>query len=220
MVLPATFQAILVIAFAVLPGAAFVYALERTLGAWGVKAADRFLRFIALSALAYVALVPYGYRLYRELVLSKYLILAKPFPWRPYLILVLVLGVVPALLGTAAGAAIARNTRWVIRLFGQHATWPRAWDYTFRKGRNGWVRILVKADKPKWVAGSYTTEVDDQAYVAAYPEDSDIYLPVRVECDEATGEFVFGDDGKPAKVDNVGILVRASEIAYLEFIPG
>lgn len=218
--LPATFQAILVIAFAVLPGAAFVYALERTVGAWGVKASDRILRFIALSSVVYVALVPYGYRLYRELILSKHLAYALKFPIRPYLWLVFWLGLVPALVGTTAGSAIAHNVGWVIRLFGQHATWPRAWDYTFRHGRTGWVRVLVKADKPKWVAGAYSTEKHGRGYVAAFPEDNDLYLPVRYECDEKTGEFVFGDDGKPVKVPNVGILVRASEIAYLEFIPG
>jgi hypothetical protein len=219
--MPATFQAIAVIAFAVLPGAAFVFAMERAVGAWGVKAADRLLRFISLSALLYVGLVPYSYWLFRKYVLSGHLANARAFPWVPYLILVACLGVLPWVIGTFLGRAIRNNVEWVARLFGQLAAYPRAWDYTFRKGQTGYVRILVKGDKPKWVAGTFTNEGGGRrAYTAVYPEDSDIYLPVRVKCDEKSGEFEVDETGEPILMGKVSILVCSSEIAYLEFIPG
>jgi hypothetical protein len=218
---PDTFQALAVFTFAVLPGAMFVYALERQTGAWGIKAADRVLRFLALSAVLYVLLVPFGYVLFRRYVLSGHLATAKPFPWGPYLALVGYLGALPWLLGTLLGRAIEAGNERIARMFGHQVAAPRAFDYLFNGEPTGYVRILLKdVDPPQWIAGCFTTErTGRRAYVATYPEEPDIYLPVRVLCNPRTGAFLRDQDGN-AILEEHGILVSGGGIAYLEFIDG
>lgn len=219
MAVPDSFEALTIISFAVLPGAVFIFAMERVTGAWGVKATDRVLRFIALSAVLYVALVPYGYVLYRQYFLSHYLLDAKPFPWGHYVILVAYLGGVPAVLGTLAGLAIDHNVEWVGQMFGHQMRPPRAFDYVFHGKPVGYVRMLLQLDEPTWVAGAFTEYNGRRAYVAGYPEEPDIFLPVRIECDPGTGEFQLDADGDPV-VTQERILVNGNQIAYLEFIDG
>lgn len=262
---PDTFEALLIVSFAVLPGAAFIFALERTTGAWGVKAPDRVLRFISLSAILYVLLAPYGYWLFRHYILSHHLINAKPFPWIPYLALLAYLGLLPWLLGSLAGWAINKNNERVGQMFGHQMRPPRAFDYVFHGEPKGFVRMLLNLNgtEPVWVAGAYTTEEETveepteppaedaaaeeggptdggesavstaeetekaeeaapvkrrrRAYVAGYPEDPDIFLPVRLRCDPDTGEFELDDHGNVI-TEQVGVLVKQSSIAYLEFI--
>jgi hypothetical protein len=218
---PDTFEALAIISFAVLPGAAFIFALERATGAWGVKATDRILRFISLSAILYVLLAPYGYVLYRKYVLSHHLVTAKPFPWVPYLLLIGYLGVLPWLLGTLAGRAINNNHERIGQMFGHQMRPPRAFDYVFHNQPEGYVRMLLNlaGTEPCWVAGSYTTEgAGRRGYVAGYPEDPDIFLPARVACDPDTGEFHRDPGTGEVITQEGGILVKQSQIAYLEFI--
>jgi len=55
------------------------------------------------------------------------------------------------------------------------------------------------------------------SYAAGYPEEQDLYLAESVEVDPDTGEFVLDRDDTPVPRDS-GILVRWSEVEYLEFI--
>jgi hypothetical protein len=234
---PDSFEALAVIFFAVLPGAAFVYAMERQVGAWGIKATDRILRFIALSAALYLLLLPYGYVLFRTYILSGDLVKKGHFSWWHWLILAghwLVLlayfGLLPWLLGTWCAKRIKAGDERVGEMFGHQMRPPRAFDYLFQDDQSaGIVRMLVVLqDKATWVAGSFSDEegsapADEgrpmRAFVSGYPEEPEIYLPVRIGCDPATGALELGADGNLVTED-VGVLVSGAKIAYLEFIDG
>jgi hypothetical protein len=218
---PDSFQALTILFLAVFPGAVFVYALERMTGAWGIKATDRILRFVVLSTVLLVLAVPYAYTQWRRFILSDHIASGHAFPWSPYLVALGYLVVLPALAGTLVGWAMGSGHRWPGRLFGHQVTAPRAFDYLFGGERNGYVRILLKVDPPRWVAGAYVT-VDDnnRGYVAGYPESPDIYLPVQLECDEASGAFEFDEHGDVIPRERSSLLVDGGSIAYLEFIDG
>jgi hypothetical protein len=243
---PDSFEALAVIFFSVLPGAVFVYAVERKVGPWGVKASDRILRFVVLSAALYVVLLPYGYILWRTYILSgdltdkgrfelgHWLILAAH-----WLILLGYFGLLPWLLGTWLGRRIERGDERVGELFGHQMRPPRAFDYLFRDDElYGVIRMLVLLPTgATWVAGSFSDEEPTEAelaadpslaepndrplraYVSGYPEEPSVYLPVRIGCNPATGALNFDSDGK-LETDNIGILVSGDKIAYLEFIDG
>lgn len=68
--MPETFQALLVLVLALLPGALYVWAFERLAGAWGVRFSDRVLRFVEVSALVHAPLAPLTYWLWIEFVRS------------------------------------------------------------------------------------------------------------------------------------------------------
>jgi Family of unknown function (DUF6338) len=216
---PDTFEALSVLVLALLPGAVFVYTLERQTGAWGVKAADRLLRFFVLSALLHVFAAPLSFLLWRRYVLQDYFTSTSnpTFPWPLYAIAICYV-LVPALLGTLCGHAVRTNQPWARRLFQQQMIAPRAFDYLFGRGSNGFVRILLKVDPPTWVAGAFVTLNDhDQGFVGRYPENPDIWLPVRIACDADTGEFQTNTAGDVLVLPG-GLLVDGSSIAYLEFI--
>jgi hypothetical protein len=217
---PDTFEAFAVLALIVLPGAVFVYAIERQTGAWGIKAGDRVMRFVVLSALALVIAVPYAYVLWRQYIKSGELAAGGPFPWRPYLVAVGYLVLLPAVAGTLAGRGIRRGHRWS-RIFGRQGGAPRAFDYLFGGNPNGYVRILLQVDPPTWVAGAFTTENHRgggrHAYAASYPENPDIFLPVALECDPVTGAFRTDSDGNAVPTGG-SLLVDGGRIVYLEFI--
>jgi hypothetical protein len=64
--LPATFQALIILLLALLPGALYVWAFERLAGAWGVRFSDRILRFVEVSAIMHALLAPITYWLWIE----------------------------------------------------------------------------------------------------------------------------------------------------------
>jgi Family of unknown function (DUF6338) len=219
---PDTFEALSVLVLALLPGAVFVYTLERQTGAWGVKAADRLLRFFVLSALLHLFAAPLSFVLWRRYVLHDYFTgTSNPsWPWPLYAIALFYV-LVPAIIGTVCGRAVRSNQPWARHLFRQQMTAPRAFDYLFGRGSNGFVRILLKVDPPTWVAGAFVTLNDrNQGFVGRYPESPDVWLPVRIACDPETGAFQTTVAGEVVVLDG-GLLVDGSSIAYLEFIePG
>jgi hypothetical protein len=66
-----TIQAFVTIILAIIPGATFVWGMERVTGAWWVDAGERIIRFLAISFLVQVALSPVWYNLYRHYILTK-----------------------------------------------------------------------------------------------------------------------------------------------------
>jgi hypothetical protein len=68
-----------------------------------------------------------------------------------------------------------------------------------------------------WIGGAYARiDANRTSYAAGYPEDQDLYLVQRADVD-SSGQFVYGDDGRPV-LRGSGILVRWSEVEYLEFV--
>jgi hypothetical protein len=93
---------------------------------------------------------------------------------------------------------------------------PRAWDHLFGSRPDGWIRLRLRSGS--WLAGAYAKRPDgSRSYAAGYPEEQDLYLIEAMDVDPDTGEFRFGDHGYPVSRGS-GILVRWSEVEYLEFI--
>jgi hypothetical protein len=211
--MPDTFQAIAVIAVSLLPGALYVWSFEREAGAWGVRLSDRVLRFVGVSALLHVVFAPVTYRLWVDFVRSGR-IESGTAPLRLWpLAIAYVLG--PLMCGTAVGRATMRQRPWPRVLTGPNPA-PRAWDFLFASAPDGWIRMRLKSGV--WLAGAFALGLDGgRSYAAGYPEEQDLYLVQTYEVDPDSGEFLSDDEGGVVELDR-GILVRWSEVEYLEFI--
>jgi hypothetical protein len=210
----ATFQAVAGIVLALLPGAAYTFAYERVAGPFGISLSDRLVRFLAASAVFHAVLAGPELLLYRHFVVTGRLGRGE-VNW--LLVGVLALGYMAA--PTAAGTLVAfgRQRNWPgVRLLGDTPE-PRAWDYLWRLRVPGVVRMKLKSGT--WLAGVYgTTATGRRSYAAGYPEDGDLYLSLQLRVDPATGEFARDDEDRPLPVPGEsGLLIRWSEIEYLEF---
>jgi hypothetical protein len=72
--MPETFQALMVLVVALLPGALYVWAFERFAGAWGVRFSDRVLRFVEVSAVLHAVAAPLSYWLWAAYIRSGRLV--------------------------------------------------------------------------------------------------------------------------------------------------
>lgn len=215
--MPDTFEALLIAILIVVPGATFVWGMEKVTGAWGAKAGDRVLRFVAISVIVHAFLSPLTYELYRDYVHTNYLRDAKPLPTSIWYGLI-AYALLPFVLGSWVGRALNERRPIITAIFGRQADAPRAWDYVFSGEPGGYVRLLLKTNPPIWVAGAFaTTEQGQRSYAATYPEDGDLYLASRIHCHPDTGEILTDGRGRPTLLDG-GLLVRWGEIQYLEFI--
>src|SRR4029079_5530354 len=59
--MPDTLEAVAALVLALLPGALYVWAYERPVGAWGIGLSDRVLRFVGVSAILHALLAPLTY---------------------------------------------------------------------------------------------------------------------------------------------------------------
>lgn len=211
--MPDTFQALGVLAVALLPGAMYVWSFERQAGAWGVKLADRLLRFVGVSAVLQVTLLPLTYRLWFDFVRSGRVASGDvPLLLWPVLVLYVAL---PIAGGTIVGWGAHRRRRWAKWFTGANPE-PRAWDYVFGTWPEGWIRLRLKSGT--WLAGAYAQSPDgSRSYVAGYPEDQDLYLIEAIDVHPETGEFPLTEVGRPVSRTS-GILIRWEEVEYLEFI--
>jgi hypothetical protein len=209
-----TFQALAGVVLALLPGAAYTFAYERVAGPFGITLSDRLVRFLAASAVFHAVLAGPELLLYRHLVATGRLGRGD-VNWLLFAVLALGYVVLPTAAGTLVGMGGRRNWRG-LRLLA-HTPEPRAWDYLWRLGVPGVVRMRLKSGT--WLAGVYgTTATGRRSYAAGYPEPGDLYLSLQLRVDPATGEFARDDDDRPVPVPGgSGLLVRWSEIEYLEF---
>lgn len=210
--MPESFEAVAVVALALLPGALYVWSFERLVGAWGIRLGDRVLRFVGVSAILHALIAPITYRLWRDLFVANGLKTGKA-SWAAWLA-VLAYVAIPIALGSLVGAGTRSRSRWA-RIFTGPDPAPRAWDHLFGTRPDGWIRLRLKSGV--WLAGAYATLEDgSRSYAAGYPEDQDLYLVEAVEVEPDTGEFVM-DDGKPVSRGSA-ILIRWNEVEYLDFI--
>lgn len=126
-----TFQALAVTVLAVLPGALYVFGVERQTGRWGVTLSDRLLRFTAASALLQALLAPATYQAYRTLVHTGRLSQGRPLAWWTWLVVLGYLAV-PAVAGDRVGRATRQRKPWAQLLTGPSPA-PRAWDHLFAR---------------------------------------------------------------------------------------
>jgi hypothetical protein len=208
------FQAIVVTVLAVLPGALYVWGLERQLGGSGIHLADRPLRFIGYSAAFHALLWPVDWWLYGVVRRDGGLVASRPVPaalWAVPIAFVLL----PFLAGRAVGAGATRKRRWAVALAGGRRT-PRAWDRFFSSRPSGWIRVKLKSGS--WVGGYFSDRPDlDESYAAKQPgEQSDFYLGMQAWIDPASGDFEHDEFGSII-LRGSGMLIRWDEVEYLEF---
>ncbi len=210
-----TFAALAVTAIALLPGGLYTWAYEQEVGASGQAFADRLMRFVGVSAIFHALAAPLTWWLYVHVIVSGRL-LHGSVPWGAWLAL---LGYVllPVLAGRLVGIAAWRRPGLVRGISGP-APAPRAWDHVFAGGRSGWLRIRLKdvsGGTNGWIAGAYSSaDTGPTGYAAGFPHEQDLYL---VDTAELTpdGQFIRSADGSIRR-RGWGLLVRWSEIAYLE----
>lgn len=212
-----TYQALIVAVLAVLPGASYTFALERTTGGYGINFADRLVRFLAASAIFHAVLSGPEYALYKATVSNSDLVAGRLSWWSLELVAVLYV-LVPIAVGVLAGVAKKRDWWWGRLVVGVNLE-PRAWDYLWgQDDLQAIVRLKLKGSGV-WLAGVYGTRDDGRrSYSSAYPtEDSDLYLATALETDAATGELIRDNDGRPTILDGQpGLLLRWAEVEYLE----
>jgi hypothetical protein len=205
-----TFQAVIVVAIALVPGALYFWAFERQTGRWGIGLSDRVLRFVGLSALFHAAVAPVSYWFWAhqwpKLREGESVSLGL---WG----LAIAYAAVPLAGGTIIGFATHRGLPWARWFVGPHPA-PRAWDYLFEHEPDGYVRMRLKSGT--WIAGLFAEFNGQAPYTAGYPEPQDLLLPATVKIDPETGETPLDQDGR-VMYERGALLVRWDEVEYLQF---
>lgn len=189
-----------------------MWSFERQAGRWGIGFSDRVLRFVGASAILHAAIAPLTYLAWARLwpALDD----RGPVPWLLWLVTIAFVAV-PVGAGWGVGLG-ARSSRLWASVFTGPDPAPRAWAFLFQGKRNGWIRLKLKSGT--WLAGAYATSQDGtRSYSAGYPEEQDLFLATVVSVDADTGEFLVDTNGD-AVLEPGGLLVRWSEVEYLQFI--
>ena len=213
-----TFQALGVFMLALWPGAAYTFALERQLGAFGVGLSDRLIRFFASSVVFQALFAGPTVSAYRSYVVSGRLQHANVNSWAVEGI-ALAYVVIPIAAGSIIGAGHKQGWRWAT-LIGGEAPEPRAWDFLWRSRPTAIIRMKLKSGT--WLAGlfgnSYNGKLSYASGFREHPEPADLYLSLGVQVDPDSGAFIRDDDGALRWTDgDSGLLIRWDEIEYLEF---
>lgn len=210
-----SFQAIVVTVLAVLPGALYVWGLERQVGdSRSVHLADRTLRFVGYSAIFHALLWPLDWWLLGQAARDGGLVGRGPLPATLWMVPVAYV-LMPFLAGRAVGAGAARRRGWALALTGRRRS-ARAWDDFFSSRPTGWIRMKLKSGT--WVGGAFIDKPGSRtSYAAQHPgEQQDIYLALQAEVDPASGDFEHDEFGYIV-LRGSGMLIRWEEVEYLEF---
>jgi hypothetical protein len=209
-----TFQALVVAAIALLPGAMYVWGFERTVGGrWGIQLADRIPRFFGYSAIFQALLSPATYWLYANYIRLGYFQKGRPLP--PLLwVVVVAYVVIPHVTGRILGTGVRKERRWATLLAGSYHA-PRAWDHLLSGEPVAWVRIKLKSGP--WIGGAFALDRHERrSYAAGYPHEQDLYLAEQAKVDPETGDLELDGDGNVMLLGR-GVLIRWSEIEYLTY---
>ena len=219
---PGSVAGVAFLLLAVLPGAAFTWALERQVGSYGVSFADRTLRFVGVSIVFHLVALPFEY------LVATSLLAESGFDWGDVLTVwpaLLLLFAIPYGLGSVLGGLYrsrsARDGHWtwvrrrlsepaerrLLRVALGHDPAPRAWDHLFADRSSRYLRVRLQDGT--WVAGLFA----DRSYAGGYPNPTDLLLEQAWSVDPVTGEPA--DQQGPA----YPVYVPASEITLLEELP-
>jgi hypothetical protein len=216
-----TLQALLVALLAVLPGALYTIARENSGASWAWRSTDGvtlIFRFLSFSAVFHALFAPLSYYAYRRLIVNPVLANGWPISWRWYALL-LVYMALPALFGAFTEMGRRRKgVSWLVALWDGRDPELRAWDWFFskrssknpKKRLTGIIRMRLMNDE--WKAGLWA-----DSYASSYGEEGDLYLTYQylvstdgVLVEDANGDYIDG---------GAGLLIRWSEIRYIEFSP-
>jgi hypothetical protein len=224
-----TFQALFVALLAVLPGALYTLARENFGASWAWQQTDtatQIFRFLGASAVFHVLFAPLTYRAYQEFVVTDVADNAakgETLSWWWWAALV---GYVALPYALGALTESSRNWRlstcWLIRWPQALLTWclalfvgkspePRAWDWLFSTPNlGGYIRLRL-ANSEGWKAGLWL-----DSYASGFGVDPDLYIAEEVAITD-DGEIITIDDNDSPGVLGRGLLIRWSEIKYLDF---
>lgn len=209
-----TLENALIVALIALPGAAYTWGFEQTVGGWGAGLADRTLRFVGGSVVFGVLTAPLIYWFYVQVRSGR---LGHGQFWWPAWPLLAGYLIVPFAAGRITGHAVQSGRRWPRVMVGS-APAPRAWDHVFLAGRSAYVRIRLKdatAGTDGWVLGIFSPHPELGAYASGPPNDPDLYLSDTAVAVPGTGEFMRDANGTPF-LKGSGLLIRYDEILYVE----
>lgn len=220
-----TLQALLVAVFAVLPGALYTLARENFGATWAWRQTDtatQIFRFLSASALFHAIFAPLTYIAYQTLVVTDALAYGDRISWWWWAAIGAYVSV-PYLLGyttewsrdwkESSQRLLKRPKRGVkalLSFIGGKDPEPRAWDWFFSKRPVGIVRLQLMNDE--WKAGLWA-----DSFASGYGEDGDLYI-AETYLIENDGQLQLQEDGRPVP-GGVGLLIRWSEVRYLEFSP-
>lgn len=215
-----TFEALLVAVIAVLPGAMYTTALANRGASWAwpkTDVASQVIRFLGTSAVFHAVFAPVTLWAYRKLIVTGDLSDGNaPFFWWPILLLYLV---IPYVWGewtvrsrkwNGESCCFKRGFKRLVGLYTAATPEPRAWDWLFAQPElTGVVRMQLMNDE--WRVGYW-----GNSFASSYGEDGDLYMAIQYVVDE-DGEPVIDDSGAMQET-GAGILIRWSEVRYLEFV--
>lgn len=218
----ATFQALMIALIAVLPGAVYTIARESGGASWAWRRTDTgalVFRFLCASAVFHVLWAPVTYSAYQRLVGSQTLVAVaegRTLSWWWWVVLLAYL-CIPFAVGSltemgrqwrTSSSLVKKAVSSIVALYAGSSPEPRAWDWFFDKQKSGIMRLKLTNDE--WKAGLWA-----DSFASGYGEDGDLYLAYEYLIDD-DGILLRDENGK-YKSAGVGILVRWSEIRYLEF---
>ncbi|WP_408582173.1 DUF6338 family protein [Mycobacterium marinum] len=216
-----TFQALLVTLVAVLPGAVYSIALENRGASWAwpkSDASNQVIRFLGASAAFHVLFAPLTYWAYQTLIVTRVLSTGGRVAWYWWPILLGYL-VIPYTWGECTvrsrrwdsnSCGVKRVTKWFVGLYTATAPEPRAWDWLFSKPNlTGVVRLQLNTDE--WKVGLWGGD----SYASSYGEDGDLYIADQYAL-KSDWSLDLDDAGEMRSL-GVGLLIRWSEVRYLEF---
>lgn len=211
--MPQTLEALIIVAIALVPGAAYRLSFEGIVGPWGTTLSDRVVHFLVYSAIFHAVLPLPLYILWHTLILNGNPVEPQipKSPWIAFVSMAYVL--LPSLFGLLHGA-LAKNNKSVLP--DPH---PTAREYLFGYERRGWVRIRLTDET--WVAGFYglSSTTGLKGYASSYGEsDADILLSEVVNVDTTSGQWKVEADGT-LSVTASALLVPWRQISQLEFEP-
>lgn len=215
-----TFQALLVAVIALLPGATYMFAVERFNVSYGLAFADRLVRFLAASAAFAAVFAGPAYVLHNRYIRSGELS-SGHVSWWLVEVVAIVYVAFPATAGSLVGygrTQVGGAWKWARWVSGDSIE-PRAWDYFWRVHRNGVVRMHLKSGT--WLAGlhGYSTGSVKRSYASGHPEPGDVYLYQSLLIDPGTGALVVDQEGRAVPVPGApGLLIRWDEIEYLDVL--
>ncbi|MEX0873922.1 MAG: DUF6338 family protein [Actinomycetota bacterium] len=204
-----TFEAVAVTLIALIPGATYVWAVERRVGQWGAGLPDMLLRYLGTSAALHILLAPLTYWLWSQYAATGVLRDGRPVPWALWGYLTIYLAT-PFLLGSLRG--IARD--WPVIKALTTIKSPTGWDHLFGREPQGWIKMKTKSGA--WIGGWFGKASGTEAFAGGYPHPRELYVPKTVEVDQASGKFVVDERGRPYEL-GPGMLVRWDEVEYLKF---
>lgn len=224
--MPETMTALLVLAFALLPGGLYTWAFERAAGQWQSQLADRTLRLIGTSAVLIAFWAWPAYELWRKIlhhpVDHNGTTIYENRLWEgsnlhPLLYLApLTYVALPVALGMLVGHATTRrhdgNRIWatISTIGAGPSPAPTAWDHLFLRRPHAVIR--AKLTTGQWIGGLFSQD----SYAAGYGEaGQDLLLEQRYAM-TSDGQFVPGDNDNDFNPLGSAVLIKRQDTQFIE----